>query len=248
MEFYCKIKVFPPLRCSLQLHKTPPSSPVVFALCFQPRPPWRAGSSHYRGREGGVQGGRLQHGPGPGVLLQDQEPQHQVTGVSQQKVQRYGRYWSNSSILINVIAMKSCRFVNSIFKLESYLYYWPVLQCSSVIYNIGQCPSVPVRNNEIIKRSSKSGTTATTSESNEEKCDDLSLSNETETAKTKMKHFATRRQASDSNLLKKGKYLEFARWEFSLDFPVWLPCLDPRRGHDRICLPARKTWRSRCPQ
>ena len=71
--------------------------------------------------------------------------------------------------------------------------------------------SVPVRNNEIIKRSSKSGTTATTSESNEEKCDDLSLSNETETAKTKMKHFATRRQASDSNLLKKGKYLEFAR-------------------------------------
>ena len=68
------------------------------------------------------------------------------------------------------------------------------------------------RNNEKnIKRSSKSGTTATTSESNEEKSDDLNLSNETETAKVKMKLFATRRQASDSNLLKKVKYLEFSR-------------------------------------
>ena len=91
---------------------------------------------------------------------------------------------------------------------------------TTLFWVVSLMASVPVRNNEIIKRSSKSGTTATTSESNEEKCDDLNLSNETETANIKMKHFPTRRQASDSNLLKKAKYLEFSRWEFSLIFPT----------------------------
>ena len=134
MEFYCKIKVFPPLRCSLQLHTTPPSSPLVFALCFQPRPPWRAGSSHNRGREGRVQGGRLQHGPGPGVLLQDQEPQHQVTGVSQQKVQRYGRYWywSITPQYLSMLSLWNHVDLSTLF--------WSL----SPICTIDQCYSVPV--------------------------------------------------------------------------------------------------------